>query len=68
MREKLRTCQGVLSAETSGDSLHVLIAPGKTSPAVLQQTVGPVTFRPITPSLEDVFIATIRKEERPDAA
>jgi ABC-2 type transport system ATP-binding protein len=68
MRERLRNCEGVLSAETSGDSLHVLIAPGKTSPAVLQQTVGPVTFRPITPSLEDVFIATIRKEERPDAA
>jgi ABC-2 type transport system ATP-binding protein len=63
MREKLRTCAGVLSVESSGDSL-----PGQTSPTVLQQTVGPVAFRPIVPSLEDVFIATIRKEERPDAA
>jgi ABC-2 type transport system ATP-binding protein len=68
MREKLRTCAGVLSVESSGDSLHVLISPGQTSPTVLQQTVGPVAFRPIVPSLEDVFIATIRKEERPDAA
>jgi ABC-2 type transport system ATP-binding protein len=68
MREKLRTCEGVLSVESSGDSLHVLISPGQTSPTVLQQTVGPVAFRPIVPSLEDVFIATIRKEERPDAA
>lgn len=68
MREKLRNCAGVLSVESSGDSLHVLISPGKTSPQVLQETVGPVIFRPIVPSLEDVFIATIRKEERQDAA
>jgi ABC-2 type transport system ATP-binding protein len=68
MRDQLRSCAGVLSVESSGDSLHVLISPGKTSPALLQETIGPVTFRPITPSLEDVFIATIRKEERQDAA
>jgi ABC-2 type transport system ATP-binding protein len=68
MREKLRSCVGVLSVESSGDSLHVLISPGKTSPERLQETVGPVAFRPIMPSLEDVFIATIRKEERQDAA
>jgi len=68
MREKLRSCEGVLSVESSGDSLHVLISPGETSPERLQETVGPVEFRPIMPSLEDVFIATIRKEERRDAA
>jgi ABC-2 type transport system ATP-binding protein len=68
MRDQLRNCAGVLSVESSGNSLHVLISPGKTSPQVLQETVGPVTFRPIVPSLEDVFIATIRKEERQDAA
>jgi ABC-2 type transport system ATP-binding protein len=68
MREKLRSCEGVLSVESSGDSLHVIISPGKTSPERLQATVGPVAFRPIMPSLEDVFIATIRKEERQDAA
>jgi ABC-2 type transport system ATP-binding protein len=68
MRDQLRSCAGVLSVESSGDSLHVLISPGKTSPTLLQETIGPVTFRPITPSLEDVFIATIRKEERQDAA
>ena len=68
VREKLRSCEGVLSVESSGDSLHVLISPGETSPERLQETVGPVEFRPIMPSLEDVFIATIRKEERQDAA
>ncbi len=68
LREKLRSCEGVLSVESSGDSLHVIISPGKTSPERLQETVGPVAFRPILPSLEDVFIATIRKEERQDAA
>ncbi len=68
LRDQLRKCDGVLSVESSGDSLHVLISPGKTSPQLLQETIGPATFRPIIPSLEDVFIATIRKEERQDAA
>jgi ABC-2 type transport system ATP-binding protein len=68
LRDQLRNCDGVLSVESSGDSLHVLISPSKTSPQLLQETIGPATFRPIIPSLEDVFIATIRKEERQDAA
>ena len=68
MRDKLRSCDGVFSVESSGDSLHVLLSPGKTSPQKLQETIGPVTFRQITPSLEDVFIATIRKAERQQAA
>ncbi|HTB19331.1 MAG TPA: ABC transporter ATP-binding protein [Bryobacteraceae bacterium] len=67
-RTKLQTCDGVLSVESSGDSLHVLLSPAKTSPQVLEQAIGPSTFRQITPSLEDVFIAMIRKEERQDAA
>jgi ABC-2 type transport system ATP-binding protein len=68
MRDKLRACDGVLSVESSGDSLHVLLSPAATSPQRLQETIGPVAFRQITPSLEDVFIATIRKAERQDAA
>jgi ABC-2 type transport system ATP-binding protein len=68
MRDSLRNCEGVLSVESSGDSLHVLLSPAKTSPQRLQETIGPVAFRQITPSLEDVFIAMIRKEERQDAA
>jgi len=68
MRDQLRLCDGVLSVESSGDSLHVLISPTQTSPQRLQDVVGRVTFRPIMPSLEDVFIATIRKAERQDAA
>jgi len=68
MREQLRNCDGVLSVESSGDSLHVLLSPAKTSPQLLQEEIGPATFRRITPSLEDIFIATIRKAERQDAA
>jgi ABC-2 type transport system ATP-binding protein len=67
-RASLRACDGVLSVESSGDSLHVLLSPAKTSPQVLEAAIGPSTFRQITPSLEDVFIAMIRKEERRDAA
>jgi len=36
--------------------------PARTSPQRLGQ-IGPAEFRRIEPSLEDVFIALIRKEE-----
>jgi ABC-2 type transport system ATP-binding protein len=68
LREQLRTCDGVLSVESSGNALHVLLSPSRTSPQRLQETIGPANFRLITPSLEDVFIATIRTAERQDAA
>jgi ABC-2 type transport system ATP-binding protein len=67
-RDKLRQCEGVLSVEASGATLHVLLSPLKTSPETLQRTIGPAAFREITPTLEDVFIATIRKAGRKEAA
>ncbi len=67
-REKLRQCDGVLSVESSGAALHVLFSPAITSPDKLREAIGPSEFREITPTLEDVFIATIRKEERQKAA
>ena len=68
VRDQLRACEGVLSVEASGDTLHVMLVPGKTSPEHLQTKIGAATFRQIMPSLEDIFIATIRKAERKDAA
>ncbi len=62
-REFLRHSEDVLSVEPAGSRLHVFV---KTSPDALKQALdakglGPVQFRPIVPSLEDVFIALVRK-------
>jgi len=67
-REFLQTCDGVLSAEPSGATLHLFLEPTH-SPETLgkkldENSLGPASFRRITPSLEDVFIALIRKSER----
>jgi ABC-2 type transport system ATP-binding protein len=56
-REMLLKSQGVLSAEPSGHALHVFV---NGSPAPLAAALQ-AEFRPIAPSLEDVFIALIRK-------
>jgi ABC-2 type transport system ATP-binding protein len=68
-RETLIESDGVLCAEPSGDSLHLFLNAGRTSAAVLSgrldaQGRGPATFERIVPSLEDVFIALVRKAER----
>ncbi len=67
-REALQHTAGVLSVEPSGGALHLFLIPSETSIARLQKTLeekglGPVEFRPIMPSLEDVFIARIRQRE-----
>lgn len=62
-QETLSAQDGVLSAEPSGDALHVFLSPARTSPDRLAQLVEGATFRRITPSLEDVFIALVRKEQ-----
>jgi len=56
----------VVSVEPFGAALHLFLSPAKTSPETLQcalnsRNLGPAVFRPITPSLEDVFIALIQK-------
>jgi ABC-2 type transport system ATP-binding protein len=60
-REVLEHTAGVVSAETAGETLHVFLAPGRTLDNVAN--LGEATVRRIEPSLEDVFIALIRKEE-----
>jgi ABC-2 type transport system ATP-binding protein len=64
-RERLAGEPAVLSVETAGETLHVLVAHG-ASTAALEHTLnaagfGPALFREIQPSLEDVFIAEVRK-------
>jgi ABC-2 type transport system ATP-binding protein len=60
-RELLLAAEGVTGVEPAGDALHLFLDPARTSPRQLEQ-LGPFTFQPIEPSLEDVFIALIRRE------
>jgi ABC-2 type transport system ATP-binding protein len=67
-KQALQSAEGVVSVEPSGASLHLFVSPGKTNVEALQtalnnRNLGPAEFRPITPSLEDVFIAMIHKAE-----
>ena len=62
-----QTIDGVASAEPFGAHLHLFLSASVTSPEALAaaldaQGLGPATFTPIEPSLEDVFILLIRKE------
>ena len=67
-RMALQHVPGVLGVETAGASLHLFLTPERTSPEALRQTLekggfGGSSFRPIAPSLEDVFIARVREAE-----
>jgi drug efflux transport system ATP-binding protein len=67
-REALQSMDGVESVEPSGPVLHLFLDPERTSPDVLKKGVeaqgfGPLEFELVTPSLEDVFIAMVRKQE-----
>lgn len=59
VRDALRGKPEVADVELAGSKLHVFLRPG-ASDEVLRQTG--VEYRRITPSLEDVFIATVSKE------
>jgi ABC-2 type transport system ATP-binding protein len=65
-RKALEQLPGVLSVEPSGAVLH-LFADRSLSTAELERAAGGAV-REIAPSLEDVFIAVIRKEELAHAA
>ena len=67
-REFLQMQSGVLSVEPAGATLHLFIDPGRVSADQLQEALQArgltsVEFRRIVPSLEDVFIGLVRKEE-----
>jgi len=67
-RQVLQTTEGVVSVEPFGAAFHVFLTPGTSAEALQKklnsQNLGPAVFRPIAPSLEDVFIALIQKEGR----
>ncbi len=57
---------GVLSVEPAGPSLHLFLVPGDTTADRLREALdgnglGPASLIPMQPSLEDVFIALVRK-------
>jgi ABC-2 type transport system ATP-binding protein len=65
-QEFLDHLPGVLSVESAGAMLHLFLTPSAISTEELQRAAeaggfGPLSFRRIAPSLEDVFIALIRK-------
>ena len=70
-REFLQKQPGVASAEPSGAALHVLFESGSASAVESSMRSGGldiVSFEPIEPSLEDVFIALIAQSEEHHAA
>jgi ABC-2 type transport system ATP-binding protein len=65
-REIASSLPGVLSADSSGAALHVFADPDRLSTSSIEQVLserglGPVVVREIVPSLEDMFIALVRK-------
>jgi ABC-2 type transport system ATP-binding protein len=65
-RETLSRRPDVLSAEASGPVLHVFADASLVPEALIAGFPG-ATIQPIVPSLEDVFIAMMRREERQPA-
>ncbi|MBI3814168.1 MAG: ABC transporter ATP-binding protein [Nitrospinae bacterium] len=70
-KEFLQSQPGVLSVEPFGSALHLFLSPAVTSALTLEgamnkKGLGHAVFKPIEPSLEDVFIAMARKEQKPD--
>jgi ABC-2 type transport system ATP-binding protein len=62
-REALLARDGVTSVEPSGDALHLFLDEHRTSTQALAAALdGAVEFHEIEPSLEDVFIALMRRE------
>src|SRR5579871_118884 len=71
-RELLQRSESVLSVEPFGTALHLFLTPPNASPEPLRQQLeqaghGPVRLHRTTPSLEDVFIATVRMAEKENA-
>ncbi|MBX9599446.1 MAG: ABC transporter ATP-binding protein [Bryobacteraceae bacterium] len=60
----LRETPGVVSADPAGAEMHVFFDPRRTTLEAVRSAAGAdAVFREILPSLEDVFIALIRKQE-----
>ncbi|MCB1021133.1 MAG: ABC transporter ATP-binding protein [Bryobacterales bacterium] len=67
-RTHLREHEAVVSVEAFGPELHAFIRDEAALKALVgeleQQGLAPVEWRPIQPSLEDSFIALVRRQER----
>ena len=67
-RERLRALSGVVNVESSGGELHLFVenadSMDEISTDLDSQGFGPVESRPINASLEDTFIALIRREDQ----
>jgi len=65
VREFLTSCPGVTSVEPSGATLHVFLSAEASVSAIKQALnengLSGGSFKAISPSLEDVFIALVRK-------
>lgn len=72
-RQLLKSLPGVLSVEPAGAAMHLFLSPQQTTVDTLRQALtdnglGPSQFKPIDPSLEDIFIAMIRKASQDGSA
>lgn len=72
LREFLKQRPGVVSAEPSGATIHIFVTRGEAERMLeaVSREAGyrDATFRPITPSMEDVFIALMAKNGGAGAA
>jgi ABC-2 type transport system ATP-binding protein len=70
--EELEAVQGVVDAALFGNLLHVVVDRPEITPdiaaALEGTTYSPVAVEPVTPSLEDVFIQSIRSAEEQRAS
>ena len=66
-REVLEHQPGVLTVQPMGMEMHLFLEPTVTSPEKLT-AMTPFEYRQIKPSLEDVFIALVRRQEARRAA
>jgi ABC-2 type transport system ATP-binding protein len=69
LRTLLQACNGVVSVEPCGSTIHLFSDPARTSPEKLMGALEAASiqvtgFRRIAPSLEDIFIATVAKSGR----
>jgi ABC-2 type transport system ATP-binding protein len=65
-RVRLRQTAGVAGAEPSGAALHLYLREGADADSIAR--AADVVLRPLSPSLEDVFIALIQQQEAAHAA
>jgi ABC-2 type transport system ATP-binding protein len=68
-RQALQSFPEVLCAEPAGPVVHMFLAPSVAPETIqgklLERGIAHAALRPVDPSLEDVFIALVRKAQKP---